>query len=215
MKHLYLFGLLLGLNTYPTLKATPYYIASTQTAQDNNSQSQKLLTGVTEKYKADGSIKLTFKGTQEGVLWLDGERFYLNSNGVESWFDGKTQWSYVEQNQEVTISEPNQEELQAINPFTLLNAAHTQFTSLYGGKVKEYGVQGLKLTLTPKSKGDIRLISLIVNKQYEPLLLVITLENGEEQNFRITSYISDQNLPQSAFQFPTAKYPNAEAIDMR
>ncbi len=215
MKHLILFGLLLGLNTYPTLKATPYYIVFTQTVKDNNSQSQKLLTGITEKYKADGSIKLTFKGTQEGVLWLDGERFYLNSNGVESWFDGKTQWSYVEQNQEVTISEPNQEELQTINPFTLLNAAHTQFTSLYGGKVKEYGVQGLKLTLTPKSKGDIRLISLIVNKQYEPLLLVITLENGEEQNFCITSYISDQKLPQSAFQFPTAKYPNAEVIDMR
>ena len=52
---------------------------------------------------------------------LKGNRFYLNSGGIQSWFDGTTQWSYLESSEEVNVSNPTPEELQTINPYALLS----------------------------------------------------------------------------------------------
>ena len=51
-----------------------------------------------------GGIRATFGGTGNGTLLLKGNRFYLNSGGIQSWFDGTTQWSYLESSEEVNVS---------------------------------------------------------------------------------------------------------------
>ena len=66
------------------------------------------------------AVSITFGGTQEGTLLLKGNKFHLNTGDVETWFDGKTQWSYLRQNEEVNVSTPTPEELQSINPQHLL-----------------------------------------------------------------------------------------------
>ena len=68
-----------------------------------------------------GGIRATFGGTGNGTLLLKGNQFYLNSGGIQSWFDGKTQWSYLESSEEVNVSNPTPEELQTINPYALLS----------------------------------------------------------------------------------------------
>lgn len=36
------------------------------------------------------------------------------------WFDGKTQWTYVRQNDEVNVNTPSAADLQAINPYNFI-----------------------------------------------------------------------------------------------
>ena len=60
------------------------------------------------------------EGSESGTIQLKGEKFVLKASEVITWFDGKTQWSYVVRNDEVNVSNPTQEELQQINPYTFL-----------------------------------------------------------------------------------------------
>ena len=77
-------------------------LAVTYAQQDT--KAKKLLDQTTEIYQNAGGVSIHFTGSQNGKLLLDGNRFYLECGGVKSWFDGRTQWSYVSQNEEVTVS---------------------------------------------------------------------------------------------------------------
>lgn len=199
----------------PMAATAPEALLPAVPAAGANTQAQDILSRTSQAYRQAGSVKMTFGGSQQGELWLKGDRFYLNCGGVESWFDGKTQWSYVASNEEVTVSTPTPEELQSINPFALLNQIQTQFHSLYVGEVKENGKSGKKLQLTPLHKGDVTAMTLVVSSTYKPVSIRIKLENGEEQYFSVKTYRTHQNLQDAQFRFPSSKYPHAEVIDMR
>ena len=77
-------------------------------------KAKSILDQAAANYKKSQGISIQFEGTQPGTLLLQGDCFYLNCGGVESWFDGKTQWSYMQQNNEVTISSPTPEELETL-----------------------------------------------------------------------------------------------------
>ena len=62
---------------------------------------------------------------------LKGNRFYLNSGGIQSWFDGTTQWSYLESSEEVNVSNPTPDELQTINPYALLSIYKSGYNYKY------------------------------------------------------------------------------------
>lgn len=53
-------------------------------------------------------------GQSAGVIELKGEKFVLKTDDGITWFDGKTQWSYLRSSDEVNISNPTGTELQAL-----------------------------------------------------------------------------------------------------
>jgi hypothetical protein len=146
---------------------------------------------------------------------LKGSCFYLDCAGVKSWFDGKTQWSYAQQNEEVTVSNPTAEELQSVNPYALITSYKTLFNYHYRGFQTRNGKKGQEVVLTPRQKGEIQSITFTVSADYEPIYIGVKLSNGKTQEFNITSYQAHRNLSSSIFRFDTKKYPNAEIIDMR
>ena len=81
MKHIYITCLLL-LSAFALANAS----------QDNRAKT--ILDHTADAYRKAGGIHILFGGTQQGILLLKGECFYLECGGVKSWFDGKTQWSY-------------------------------------------------------------------------------------------------------------------------
>ena len=77
------------------------FCLSTGVFAQKDKQAREVLDKTAAAMKNAGGIRAVFGGTSNGTLLLKGEQFYLNSGGVQSWFDGKTQWSYLESSGEV------------------------------------------------------------------------------------------------------------------
>ena len=162
-----------------------------------------------------GGVRATFSGTSDGTLLLKGDKFYLNSGGVQSWFDGKTQWSYLESSGEVNISNPTPEELQTINPYALLSLYKQGYNYRYAGLKNRNGKQGYEVVLTPEKPQDIASVTLFVSRAYEPLYIKVEQSNHSSTEITVTSYQTRQSPDDAAFRFDKKKFPGVEVIDLR
>ena len=180
-----------------------------------DSRAREVLEKTESAYLHTSGVMAEFKGSNTGTICLMDDKFHLNSGGIETWFDGQTQWSYVKQNEEVNVSEPTQEELQSINPYALLSLYKQGYNYTYAGKKKVNGKLGTEIVLTPEVKGNVASIHIVVDASFHPLSLQILGSGGEENEFIITSYKTQQNFSANEFVFPSKKYPEADVIDLR
>lgn len=178
-------------------------------------QAQDVLEKTVRALQQAGGIRTTFDGTNKGTLLLKDNRFYLNCGGVQSWFDGKTQWSYLENSEEVNVTTPTAEELQTIHPYALLSIYKKGYNYRYAGSKKRNGQQGYEVVLTPVEKQDIASITLFVSLAYQPLYIKVEPEGQPANEIIITSYQTNQPLDNALFIFDKKKFPNAEVIDLR
>ena len=164
---------------------------------------------------SDNGIRADFEGSETGFLLLKGEKFYLNNGNVQSWYDGKTQWSYVADTEEVNISRPTLEELQGINPYLILMRYKTDFNYTYKGSQTRNGVKGHEIVLTPKHSEQSEVIRVFISKTYHPLAMKMEQNGQTLSEINVTSYKTDHKLEDGMFRFNKSLFPNAEIIDMR
>lgn len=173
--------------------------------------------GIQANFTVQTYLKGTLEGTSSGIIRLRGEKFLLDADGVKTWFDGRTQWSYLVNSDEVNVSEPTPEELQSINPYALLSlykhGYHLKLgkTTVYGGK------PACEVILTAADKKqDLQCIILYVTKDsFRPLCVSMTQKGGGSVAIRITSYKAGQPYADDLFAFDKKAYPTAEVIDLR
>lgn len=198
-----------------------------------DAKARQILDAVYETYSksapagdSNGGIEITFGGTTPGTLLLKGDMFVLDCGGVKSWFDGKTQWSYVEANEEVNISCPTPEELQTVNPYALLGMYKKGFDYEYVGKKNRNGSSCDEVVLTPEnnvtskagngnSNPQLKSITVLVNSKMHPVYIEIVTTQGDSQIISVNRYSEKTNLSSKDFKFDSSKYPNAEIIDLR
>lgn len=188
---------------------------SIHVSAQKDKQAEDILNRTADALKKAEGIRATFGGTSNGTLLLKGERFYLNSGGIQSWFDGKTQWSYLENSEEVNISNPTAEELQTINPYALLSIYKNGYNYRYAGAKNRNGKQGYEVVLKPEKNQDIASITLFVSKAYQPLYIKVEQSNKSVNEIIVTSYRTDLLFDDTTFKFDKKKFPNVEVIDLR
>lgn len=148
---------------------------------------------------------------------MKGEKFLLDADGVKTWFDGRTQWSYLTNSDEVNISEPTPEELQSINPYALLSI-YKQGYHMKLGKADTYGGKpAYEVILTASNrKQDLQCVIIYVTKDtLQPLCISMTQKGGNSVAIRITSYKTGESYNDNLFTFDKKVYPTAEVIDLR
>ena len=182
-----------------------------------DAQARKILDQTSNTFAQAGGIKASFSikvGSKQtkGTLQLKDNKFVLTTNDVITWFDGKTQWSYLRHSDEVNMSNPSAEELQSSNPYTLINIYKKGFNYKYASIVGN----NFKIILTPESrKQAITRIELLISKSTN-LPQRITLEQQHNKSeINITSFQKKQNFSKENFQFNKKNYPGAEVIDLR
>lgn len=153
----------------------------------------------------------------EGTIQMKGDKFTLITPDMSTWFDGKTQWTYVERNDEVNVSTPSGEELQFTNPAMLLRVYKKGFTPAYiGESTAANGKTAYDIKLTPKKKGDILSVELQIEKfSGYPVKIRIEAKNGISNTIHISDLKTGVNQSDDFFVFKESEYPDAEVIDLR
>lgn len=212
----YIFSVLIALLSLPVI------------AQQQQSQAKAVLDRTADAFRKAGGVKADFvvkavtnglaEGAENGTIQLKGEKFVLKTSDVVTWFDGKTQWSYVAKNDEVNVSSPTKEELQQINPYTFLYMYQKGFSYKLGTTKTFRGKAVWEVILTAKDKKqELERVTLFVTKDtYEPLYILLQQRGQQTRNeITVTSYQTRQNYADSVFAFDRKQYPGAEIIDLR
>ena len=153
----------------------------------------------------------------EGTVDMRGDRFLLKTPDMITWYDGKTQWVYMERNEEVNVSTPTGEELQMTNPGMLLKLYKKGFTpTVTGESTTRAGKAAYEIELLPKRKSSIVKMTLQLEKlSGMPASIYVEAKNGMQMTVHITGIRVGLNQPDSLFVFNEADYPDAEVIDLR
>lgn len=192
---------------------TYFFALLTSNAQDNRI-AEKILDKVFVFLSNPEGVRIDFTGSENGYLIMKGEKFYLNNQSIQSWYDGKTQWSYLTDNEEVNISSPTKEEIQAISPYHLLKRYKSDYTYIYIGQSKRKGKLVHEINLTSKSD-IINDIKLIISDDNKPVAILFYRNNKLMSELNITSLQTDSKIDDKLFRFNKTKYPQVEIIDLR
>ena len=192
---------------------TCFFALLTSNAQDNRI-AEKILDKVFVFLSNPEGVRIDFTGSENGYLIMKGEKFYLNNQSIQSWYDGKTQWSYLTDNEEVNISSPTKEEIQAISPYHLLKRYKSDYTYIYIGQSKRKGKLVHEINLTSKSD-IINDIKLIISDDNKPVAILFYRNNKLMSELNITSLQTDSKIDDKLFRFDKTKYPQVEIIDLR
>ena len=193
-------------------------------AAQNNTQAQQILTDLLNSAKTN-AIKTDFKlsiselkssgaEASTGTFTLKGTKFVLEMDEMKVWFDGKTQWSYVPQNNEVSITEPTDKELAETNPMAILSGYKSKCVVRFS-KLKS--AQNFNIEMIPKGKNlDISKIIVQVNKTTRNLYSIkLTNKNRGTSLLTLTNFQKELKVSDNTFIFNANKFKGVVENDLR
>ena len=191
-------------------------ICCTALALVANAQAAKsVLDKAASEFKKCPSVNVTFEvaigeDIDNGTITLQGNKFCTKLSNTSIWFDGKTMWTYVKDNEEVNVSNPTEAQLQTINPYNFINLYKNGYTSTLNTTGNSYVVH---LTSTAKDKKIKELFITIDKQSYHPTQVKI-LQGKSWTEFNISN-LSKSKIADSEFRFNAKDFPKAEVIDLR
>lgn len=171
--------------------------------------------GIRADFRAESFVNGNLQGSTGGEMCILNDKFCLTTDEAITWFDGKTQWSYIKANDEVNISAPDAEELQTMNPYAFLRIYKKGFNyTMSEGSLR--GKPTYEVILTSENKKQpIQEIRLDVEqKTYTPLCIRIR-DNQTWTRIVISNFKNRQKFGNDTFTFDSKTYPDAEVIDLR
>ncbi|MBR6111383.1 MAG: outer membrane lipoprotein carrier protein LolA [Paludibacteraceae bacterium] len=155
------------------------------------------------------------KQNLKGYLLLKGEKFKLSVAGVDTYFDGKTEYVYMPESAEVTVSEPGKEEVKKINPILIITSYKSGYKMLYIGETTDNGNAVEIAELYPEDrKSPYARISISVDKSsMKPHAIKLQGKSGVNTTITVDKY-SDMSIDDRQFAFDLTR-KDIEIIDLR
>ena len=182
-------------------------------------KAKTLLNEVSKKVKSYDNIALDFKyileNTSENIkqetkgdVIMQGESYRLNILGVTRLFDGKTLHTISPEDEEVTISSENENDVDAITPSKMLSFYEDGYTYILD---IEQNLEGRKIQyvkLTPiDSNSEIKYILLGIDATTKHIYNLITIgKNGTKTTLVVNSFKTNTPLSKTLFTFDANKY---------
>ena len=169
-------------------------------------------TAATVSSKGGAQANFTISGQSmnaSGTIAIKGKKFHATTPQATIWFDGKTQWTYMKNNDEVNIANPTESQLAAINPYNFIY----MYKNGYNYTMEKKG-SNFVVTLKATGKKSIQeMVLTIGQKSYTPSQIRYKTAKGwttiDIRNFKAA------NLADGIFRFNSKDFPNAEVIDLR
>lgn len=154
------------------------------------------------------------KDTLAGSIILSKDRYRLDLPDNIIWFDGKTSWSYLPAEQEVTITNPDDEEDSFQSRPSMI---FTMYKNGFKCRLLEERNDSYVIDLYPEDvKNELIRVRLTIAK---PSLNLRNFEYKRRDGITHTLLVRDYNLlivpEENTFTFIPSKYKGIEIIDMR
>lgn len=173
--------------------------------------------GIKAEFDIKSYSKGRLAGETNGTIQLKGAKFVFKTADAMTWFDGKTQWSYLPGSDEVNVSTPTEAELQSANPYALLQVYRHGFNYKLGAikNVRGKQVYEVILTATGKTQDTQRIVLYVTLNAYQPVYILMEQRDKSRSEITISGYQTGVKMADSAFVFDKKQYPRAEVIDLR
>lgn len=200
----------------------------TQAQQDPKAKS--ILDEVSTKTKAFKTISADFtfsmenkvmsiNETNDGSIKLKGQKYLVDlpGAGIKVYSDGKTNWSYMKQGNQVTISTIEDSGSELMDPSSLFSIYEKGFTSKFIAEKTVTGKVVYQIDLFPdKKEFDVSKITLEINKS--TMMIQSAQLHGTDGNLYglvVKKIETDKDFPDNDFVFDAKKFPDVEIIDLR
>ena len=188
-------------------------MASTATTMAQTAR--QVLDKAAKTITSDNGVKADFKltnsvGSTSGSIAIKGTKFHATTPQAIVWYDGKTQWTYVKNNDEVNVTTPTPAQQQAINPYTFIHLYRQGYKMTMNKSANAFTVH---LTAQEASRKIQELFITVDKKSYQPTQVKM-LQGKKWTTFDISG-IKKQNIADATFRFSQKDFPTAEVIDLR
>ena len=184
-------------------------------------QAKNLLNQVSVQIKSKENIRFAFsyvlenkkeqiRQEMEGDVTLSGDRYKLNFLAAEQLFDGTKIYTIVPENEEITISVPEDEDDVSVNPSKLLSFYEKGYGYEWDIQQRVMGknIQFIKLLpIENSSEVDYLLLGIDIDR-LEVYRLIEVGANGTMTTLTLNNQESNIILPTDYFVFDQNKYPN-------
>jgi outer membrane lipoprotein-sorting protein len=202
-----------------------------------DADAQKILNGLSKKYKSYELIKADFsftledqqagiKQTQTGTLISrpKANKFKVSIYNPddkatvtqEIISDGKSQWTYIKKDKEVELSDVDHSE-DNLNPAQLFTIYEHGYKYLYTGDQKIDGKICQIIDLTPEdSKKPFFKVRLTIDKAKKQIYSALIFDkNGNRYTYTIRTFTPNPKVPETIFTFDKKDHPGVEVVDLK
>jgi len=194
-------------------------LVSTVGFSQNSAKAKQYLEEVSNQVKSYKNISIDFKYSltneaenieqnTKGNVYLKGEQYLLNLLGVTRLHDGKKTYTISSEDEEVTITNANEEDEGTITPSKMLTFYQDGYTYAWDKKlpIKGRSIQYVKLTPID-SNSEIKYVLLGIDANTKNIYnLIENGKNGTVTTLTVNSFKTNQPLSESLFIFDRNKY---------
>lgn len=183
-----------------------------------NAQAAKsVLDKASAEFRKCASVTVTFEAAvggdvDNGTIVLQGNKFRTQLSNTTTWFDGKTMWSYVKDNDEVNVTEPKPAQVAKMNPYAFIDMYKKGYDIAFGANTHDYFE--VVLTTTNDKNSIKKAVIRIDRFSYQPKYILMGGSKADIE-IKVTSYKKGKKQADSVFKFNKKKYPSADVIDLR
>ena len=182
-----------------------------------------LLDKAAARIKADAALQMDYGYTvyddddavvydDSGIMLLDKGRYSLLMENMKVWCDGKTQWSYMKDIDEIYITEADSEEAQNLSPLYIME----KYRENYSASVVSKGAVSVVALVSRDNDDEVNKVELYINKEtYRLERLVIYMPSQGKVEVFLKGYVAKCKLGDDTYVCPVKSFSTAEVVDMR
>ncbi len=185
-----------------------------------------LLKNVVEKTRALKNVKIEFvyrminvkagiNESKRGILYMNGEAYRINLDGQLVISDGKNVWTYLEDSNEVMLSNASDDN-ESVTPNKLMTTYLKENKASFVNQA-ENSSKGLKtIELKQNTDKKFKKVQLGINEAKLQIYSISLFDNGGNIFvYELSNLTADNKLAADFFKFNAKQYPGVEEIDMR
>ena len=173
--------------------------------------------------KSDAAVQMDYDYTvyddddvivysDNGTMKLDNDRYSLVMENMKVWCDGKVQWSYMKDIDEVYITGADSEEAQNLSPLYIME----KYRESYSMVLVDKGTSAMVILTSKEPEEEVERLELVIDKETARLqsLFIYMSAQGKVEVF-LNNYVAKCSFGRNEYECPINAFPTAEIIDMR